>query len=366
MTAPRPAAPRPAAERQRTGLRTQTETERGATEAEKKPSLLERQRAKHHWLDHLLRAATRYSTQKGDFYAAGITYYTVLALVPIIMVAVAALGFALAGDAARLMSVQENITSSVPGNLQGTVKELVQGAIKSRTSVGVVGLVGALYAGLGWMNNIRTALTAQWEQEHTGPSFLKKKILDLGALVGLFLALVASVLLSALGSTATGFVLELVHLNTVPGAFLVTRLLAIALSIAATWAVFTWVIARLPREAVSARSGMRAALLAAVAFEVLKQIMAFYLPTIVKGPAGTVFGPVLGILVFVFFTSRVLLFSTAWAATAPDAQAVVEVPGPAVVSTQVQVSAAPSARGVLAGMGIGVVAALGLTHWRRR
>lgn len=358
--------PRPAAERQRTGLRTQTETEQDATEEKKKPSLLERQRAKHHWLDHLLRAATRYFTQKGDFYAAGITYYTVLALVPIIMVAFAALGFALAGDAARLMSVQQNITSSVPANLQGTVNDLVDGAISSRTSVGLIGLLGALYAGLGWMNNIRTALTAQWEQKHSGPSFLKKKIFDLGALVGLFLALVASVLLSALGSTATGFVLKLVHLASVPGAFLITRLLAIVLSIAATWAVFTWVIARLPREAVSARSGVRAALLAAVAFEVLKQIMAFYLPNVVNGPAGKVFGPVLGILVFVFFTSRVLLFSTAWAATAPDADAVVEVPGPAVVSTQVQVSAAPNARGVLAGVGIGVAAALGVTRWRRR
>lgn len=361
-----PTAPRTAAEHQRTGLRTQTETEREATEEKKKPSRLERERAKRHWLDHLMRAGSRYSTQNGNYYAAGITYFTVLALVPIIMIAFAALGFALAGDATRLMSVQSSITANVPGKLQGTVNELLSSAIKSRTSVGVIGLLGALYSGLGWMNNIRTALTAQWEQHHSGPSFVKKKIVDLGALVGLFLALVVSVLLSALGSTATGVVLRLVHLNTVPGAFLVTRLLAIVLSIAATWAVFTWVIARLPREKVSLRSSIRAALLAAVAFEVLKQIMAFYLPKVVDGPAGSVFGPVLGILVFVYFTSRVLLFSTAWAATAPDSVAVAEVPGPAVVHTQVQVSAAPSVRGVLAGVGIGMAAALGLNRWRRR
>lgn len=358
-------APRPAAELQRTGLTTQTPTEDSAAVTDGK-SWLTRQREARPWLDHLVRAGGRFTAQKGDYFAAGITYYTLLALIPIVMVAFAALGFALAGDAERLASVQANIASSVPDSLQQVTNDLVDGAITSRASVGIIGLLGALYGGLGWMSNIRAALTAQWQQEHDGPGFVKKKIYDLGALVGLFLALVASVLLSALGSTATGVVLGLVGLDTVPGAFLVTRLLAILLSVGATWAVFTWVIARLPREPVTTRSATRAALLAAVGFEVLKQIMAFYLPSVVNGPAGTVFGPVLGILVFVFFTARVLLFATAWAATAGDAAPeAVPVPGPAVVTTRLEVAPGPDVRGVLAGAGVAVAALIGL-GWRRR
>ena len=61
------------------------------------PSFLEKQRAARPWLDHLVRAAGRFQEQKGDYYAAGITYFSVLALIPIMMVAFAVAGFVLAG-----------------------------------------------------------------------------------------------------------------------------------------------------------------------------------------------------------------------------------------------------------------------------
>ena len=51
------------------------------------------------WLDHLVRAAGRYQSQRGDYYAAGITYFTVLSLFPLLMVAFAVAGFVLAGNA---------------------------------------------------------------------------------------------------------------------------------------------------------------------------------------------------------------------------------------------------------------------------
>jgi membrane protein len=53
------------------------------------PSLLERLRLRHPWLDHLVRAEERYTNRHGDHYAAGITYFSVLALVPLVMVAFA-------------------------------------------------------------------------------------------------------------------------------------------------------------------------------------------------------------------------------------------------------------------------------------
>ena len=105
MSTPRTAAPRPglpqrtvaAAETQRTGERERTAVEHGTVDPGEK-GFLERQREQRPWLDHVVRAGGRYTAQKGDYFAAGITYYTVLALVPIIMIAFAALGFVLAGN----------------------------------------------------------------------------------------------------------------------------------------------------------------------------------------------------------------------------------------------------------------------------
>ena len=58
-----------------------------------KPGILDRLRARYHWFDHVMRAQDRYQKSKGDFYAAGITYYTIFALFPLLMVAFSVMGF---------------------------------------------------------------------------------------------------------------------------------------------------------------------------------------------------------------------------------------------------------------------------------
>jgi hypothetical protein len=70
-----------------------------------------------------------------------------------------------------------------------------------------------------------------------------------------------------------------------------------------------------------------------VGFEVLKQVMTFYLSSVTISPSGAVFGSLLGLLVFVNFVSRFTLFVTAWAATAKESEQEkpAPVPGPAVI-----------------------------------
>src|SRR6478735_5925902 len=55
-------------------------------EPDDKPGVLDRLRAKFGWFDRVMRAQQRYNDRKGDFYAAGITYFTVFALFPLLMV----------------------------------------------------------------------------------------------------------------------------------------------------------------------------------------------------------------------------------------------------------------------------------------
>ena len=63
-----------------------------------KPGILDRLRTKYRWLDDAMRAQERYRDSKGDFYAAGITYFTIFALFPLLMVAFAIAGFILASQ----------------------------------------------------------------------------------------------------------------------------------------------------------------------------------------------------------------------------------------------------------------------------
>ena len=71
-----------------------------------------------------------------------------------------------------------------------------------------------------------------------------------------------------------------------------------------SWLLFTWMIARLPRESVSFGSAMEAGAIAAVGYELFKQAGSVYLQSVINGPAGAVFGPVLGLLVFAYITAR--------------------------------------------------------------
>lgn len=334
------------------------ETEEGA------PSFLEKQRAARPWLDHLVRAGGRFQAQKGDYYAAGITYFSVLALIPLLMVAFAVAGFVLAGHPEYLQSIQEQITKNVPGSMGDTINTLIESAINSRAGVGVVGLLGAAYAGLGWMANVREALTAMWESTHESKGFVRTKLGDAGALVGLALALILSLGMSALSSgPVIRQVLKLLNLENITGVGVGIRIVSIALSMVASWAVFAWVISRLPREPVAFRSAARAAVIAAVVFEVFKQVGAIYLEMVTSGPAGVAFGPIIGLLVFVFTASRMLLFCTAWAATTEEslAMAFVPPPDPAVISPRIVISDGASPSRAAALIATGAVAGLGLS-----
>ncbi|HEV7650069.1 MAG TPA: inner membrane protein YhjD [Actinophytocola sp.] len=330
-----------------------------------KESWVARQRRQRPWLDHLARAYEAFNNRYGNHYGAAITYFSVLSLFPLLMIAFAIVGFVLAGDPVALKNLKETVTGAVPSGLDKTINDLIDQAIESRSTVGVIGLLTAAYSGLGWMSNLRDALTAQWGIEHKDVPFLKRMRSDLLSLLGLGLALAVSFGLTAAGSGLGSLLLDWLGLEDDAWAVFLLRVATILLALAANWVVFIWVISRLPREKVSARSAVRGAIAAAIGFEILKQAATLFLAGVTSSPTGVVFGPIIGLLVFANLVARFLLFITAWTATAKEnlLAAVPEPPPPAVIRPVMEVRGGPSARGA-AGL-VGAGALLGLL-WRRR
>jgi membrane protein len=335
-----------------------------------KPGILDRLRSRYGWFDHVMRAQERYQDSKGDFYAAGITYFTVFALFPLLMVGFAAAGFVLARNPELLADITAQIKLKVSGDFGEQLVDLMDSAIESRTSVGIIGLATAAWAGLGWMANLREALSQMWGlMRHEPPGFVRTKLSDLTAIVGLFAAIVITIALTALGnSDLMKRVLEWLGLQDVPGVGIALRVASLLVSVVISWLLFTWIIARLPRESVSLRSSVRAGLIAAVGFEIFKQLGSIYLQSVMHGPAGATFGPVLGLMVFAYITARLILFATAWAATSADnlAPAPVEPPAPAQITVRVRDREGLGARGALTAAAVGALGALGFTRLRRR
>ena len=251
-------------------------------------------------------AQRRYESANGDIYAAGITYFTIFAMFPLLMVGFAVVGFVLAGRPQLLAEIDARVKAAVPGDFGTQIISLMDSAIDSRTSVGVIGLGTAIYVGLLWMQRLRAALSQMWGQDFPPPGFLNTKFSDIRALAAAF---VASLLTIGLSATA-------VSALKIAGLLRVGSLL---LSILVAWLLFTTMIARLPHEPMPLRRCARAGLLAAVGFEIFKQGASIYLRTVMHGPAGTAFGPVLGLMVFAYITARLVLFAAAWAAEHSEA-----------------------------------------------
>jgi membrane protein len=334
-----------------------------------KPGILDRLRARYGWFDHVMSANERFNDCKGNFYAAGLAYYTIFALFPLLMVGFAAVGFMLSRRPDLLSQLDNRIRSSVSGHLGQQLLDLMNSAIESRASVGVVGLALAAWAGLSWMANLREALSQMWKQRAQPAGFVRTKLSDLAAMLSLFVVILVTMALTALGDATTmAKVLRWLGIDDFPALGGVLRGVSLLVSFLVSWLLFTWMIARLPRESISFVSSMRAGLIAAIGFEVFKQVASIYLRLILHGPAGVTFGPVLGLMVFAYITARLVLFATAWAATSPDnlRATVVDPPGPAVITPRLQLDEGLSPRQTLAAVAAGAIGALGISRLVRR
>jgi membrane protein len=334
-----------------------------------KPGILDRLRARFGWFDHAMRANDRFEESKGNFFAAGLTYYTIFALFPLLMVSFSVVGFILSRRPDVLTGIDNKVRAAVPGALGQQLLDLMNSAIDARASVGVIGLAAAVWVGLNWMANLRTALSEMWRQGEGSKGYIRTKLSDLAAIVSSFVAILATLALSALADAAPmGKVLGWLGINNAPVLDAILRGVSIMVSVALSWLVFSWMIARLPREPVSFASSARAALIAAIGFELFKLVASIYLKSVLRSPAGATFGPVLGLMVFAYVTARMLLFATAWAATSAESlcAAPVEPPDPTVITTRVQLNQDLNVRQALTAAAVGAIGALGLSRLAKR
>ncbi|GKX64341.1 inner membrane protein YhjD [Pragia fontium] len=275
---------------------------------------------------HLLRATERFNDRMGSQFGAAITYFSFLSLIPILMVSFAAAGFILASNPELLAGLINKIVTSVSDpNLAITLENTVNTAIKQRTTVGLTGLLVALYSGISWMGNLREAVRAQtrdvWERNPEDQEKIYfKYIKDFISLTGLILALLFTIALTSVAGSAQLAIIDALGLNDITWLRPVMTSIALAVSITANYFMFLWIFWALPKQRSNIKALMKGTLLAAIGFEIIKFIMTITLPQLAKSPSGAAFGSIIGLLAFFYFFARLTLFCAAWIATADENQ----------------------------------------------
>ncbi len=272
---------------------------------------------------HLLRAFERFNERMGNQFGAAITYFSFLSMIPVLMVSFAVAGFVLASHPTLLQDIFNKILQSVSDpTLAKTLSSSINAAVEQRTTVGIVGFAVALYSGVNWMGYLREAIRAQfrddWERgaEDDKEKFWVKYLRDFISLIGLLVALVITMSITSVAGSAQETIIRLLHLDAIGWLKPVWHLIGLAVSFCANYLLFFWIFWRLPRHRPRRKALLRGTVIAAIGFEVIKIIMTYTLPSLVKSPSGAAFGSVLGLMAFFYFFARLTLFCSAWIATA--------------------------------------------------
>jgi membrane protein len=272
----------------------------------------------------VLQVQERYSDLHGNNLAAAVTFQAFVSLFPLLLVAVAIIGF-LAGDGT-------NVAGRVIGELglngdaARAVEDAVASARESKKAASAVGLISLFWSGLGLVNALQYGYNQVWQVEERG---MKDKAVGILWLAGAAFVFVAAAAVTTL-------------LRWLPGYF---APLGIAVALAVNFGLWVWTSKVLPNTRIPWKAVLPGALFAAIGLEVLKAVGAFYVPKMVASSSqlyGTL-GVVFALLAWLFFFGRLIIYSAVvnvvlWEKDAGTVRVVTEVPVQPGASTGEQVS----------------------------
>lgn len=273
------------------------------------------------WIAHLLRANERFSGRLGNQFGAAITYFSVLALVPLVMVACAVTGFVVVEVRPELLDVLQARLTKALGKSEGTtqINSLIDGFLHNYASIGVVALLSALYSGAGWMGNLRDAVRAQWrgdfDAEQKKENIVAKTVLNLLRLLGLIFAVLVTFSLAAVSTSLSDVIVSALHLDSLTWLSPVLKVVPIVVSLGAGWLLFMYLYAVLPDDRGPWGPVRRGSLIGSVGLVVLQYLTTFLISKFGGNAATALFGPVITLMLFFNVFARLILFLAAWIAT---------------------------------------------------
>ena len=249
------------------------------------------------WLGTTLAVHRRVGETNGGTAASAATVQFFVALFPLMLVAIAVVGFLSAGDA----TVTDDIVDALglKGAAAQNVRSTIATAQRSRKAASVVGVVGLLWSGLGVTTAVMLAVRTPWQRNLPG---LRTKVLGLAWLLG--------GLVTFGGAIGAGALLNRTP-DVVPRP--VTSAGLIALGLACELAFFVWTFWVLGDRRAGWRSLVPGAVVGALGFEALKVLGTVLVPRMVASSSslyGSI-GVVFAVLAWLTFFSRLIVYASA-------------------------------------------------------
>ncbi len=256
-----------------------------------------------------IRAVKGFIGDHSNIAAAGITYFALLSIFPLLLLALGVFGFFVT-DPEDQRELVDRLLNELPldaesgrDDLEGTIESIAS----ARGALGIFGLLGLLYSGSALFTAIRTALNGVFRAEKTR-NFIMGKLVDIGLVATFGLLVTLSIGASFAISLAARFSEDLVGAEA---ATLVARLLTLVyflLPPLISLTVFVLLYSIVPARNVTFKEALPGALVAMLLFETLKVAFTQYVSAFGNFDAtyGTL-GFVIILLMFIYLSSQVML-----------------------------------------------------------
>ncbi|MFE0803134.1 YihY/virulence factor BrkB family protein [Streptomyces sp. NPDC058812] len=258
---------------------------------------------------HAWRSYERLDRVKWTRLAAAMTFTSFVALFPLLSLAAAIAAATLSKD--QQDQLQDKIAEQIPGiSDQLNIQSLIDNA-------GTVGLIAGallLFIGIGWVDATRGCLRAVWELPEEEENPVLHRVKDAGVLVGLGGALLVTVAISTVASALVGWIIRQLGLDGGFGGVLLYAA-AFAVAVFADFLLLLYVLTLLPGVQPARRRLVVAALIGAIGFELLKLLLSGYMQGVAAKSMYGAFGVPVALLLWINFTSKLVLFSASWTAT---------------------------------------------------
>ncbi|MGY6025554.1 YihY/virulence factor BrkB family protein [Streptomyces spinosirectus] len=261
-------------------------------------------------LTHAWRSFDRLDRVKWTRLAAAMTFTSFVALFPLLTVSAAVAAATLSEQQQK--DLQDKIAEQVPG-ISDQLD--IQGLVDNAGTVGLIAGAVLLFTGIGWAGSMRDSLRAVWElpDEEENPFLRKAK--DLGILVGLGGAVLVTLATSTVASAMVGWITRQIGIDKNGWGGILLYVIAFAVSVFADFLLLLYVLTLLPGVEPPRRRLAIAALTGAIGFELLKTLLSGYMQGVAAKSMYGAFGVPVALLLWINFTSKLVLFCAAWTAT---------------------------------------------------
>ncbi|MDR1712020.1 MAG: YihY/virulence factor BrkB family protein [Propionibacteriaceae bacterium] len=320
------------------------------------------------WPAHLLRALDRFTSRLGTQFAAGVAYYSILALVPGVMLAFSGLGLTLTVIQPHTIPdleawIESNITIADPavqsqvGEVLDMIVETVNRALGDWAAIGVIGLLISLWLGATWVSTLKRAIRVQLREETGYPRRRRAWVVDMLVNVGVFLVMLMAVAIIFLLLPATSLVGEdirsALHLPNWFWSMVLSLLITLGVGSALFWMLFRI----FSPSHIRRRVLWYGSLLGASGLIVLQWVATLAIRLLSHNLTAILFGPLIVVMLFLNIFATWVLFVAAWIGTfdPPAAPAKKQEPDLAAVAEEFNHEAADATSGKPVGLVSGLL-----------